>query len=335
MKRNQIVSFALVWVDQTPLRDRLVTECQEAMTRLEEIRERWHRYERKDRPAFIRWRAREFGVLLSEAREVEEKIRAMQELIHEVEREMRRHFQSPQSAYARVKFRQENPGAVEPEPELRSGTTRALTEFEQEALFREWVQKFLGTNPDKMDDDAYEVSFESFKAHMFTRVTKPAPSKPFASLPPSPEEAAEENREVDERVKVLYRRLVRQLHPDVRGDGTTDVSFLWHEAQEAYEAGDIARMELLLALSHLQAGTMSPNHGVGHLLVVQRDLERSTRALEKSIREARNEEAWDFAAVGATPHLAKDVERQLKHDLAGRTKYLRELEATVLQWAEP
>ena len=30
-----------------------------------------------------------------------------------------------------------------------------FTEFEKEALFQEWVHKFIGTNPDKLDDEAY------------------------------------------------------------------------------------------------------------------------------------------------------------------------------------
>ena len=75
---------------------------------------------------------------------------------------MRRAFQTPQSAYRRVKFRRENPHALEEEPPAyqpqNTGRARRLTEFEQEALFQDWVQKFMGTNPDKMDDAAYAVT---------------------------------------------------------------------------------------------------------------------------------------------------------------------------------
>src|SRR5580765_6530694 len=83
----------IVLVDQEPLRERMAAECSEAMARLERVREGWHHFERKDKPAFARWRAREFGALLSTAREVEDKIRDAQNLIHEVEIEMRRHIQ--------------------------------------------------------------------------------------------------------------------------------------------------------------------------------------------------------------------------------------------------
>src|SRR6266478_4497611 len=79
----------IVLIDQNPLRDRVAIECSDAMRRLERARAGWHHFERKDKPAFARWRAREFGALLSRAREVEIQIRDLQTLVHEVEVEMR------------------------------------------------------------------------------------------------------------------------------------------------------------------------------------------------------------------------------------------------------
>src|SRR4026208_1778055 len=73
----------IVLIDQKPLRERVAAECSEAMARLERARVGWRRFERKDKPAFARWRAREFGVLLSTAREVGTQIRDCQTLVHE------------------------------------------------------------------------------------------------------------------------------------------------------------------------------------------------------------------------------------------------------------
>src|SRR5690349_24387240 len=103
----------IVWIEQAPLRASAAGECTEMMLRLEQARRCWHQFERQDKPAFIRWRAREFGALLSTARDVEDKIRDAQHLIHEVEMEMRRKIQDPHSAYRRVLFRRENPGRSE------------------------------------------------------------------------------------------------------------------------------------------------------------------------------------------------------------------------------
>src|SRR4029453_7900355 len=82
-------AWDIALVDQEPLREQVAAECSEAMARLERVRERWHHFERKDKPAFARWRAREFGALLSAARGGEKKIRDCQTLVHGGERGMR------------------------------------------------------------------------------------------------------------------------------------------------------------------------------------------------------------------------------------------------------
>src|SRR5947207_5243901 len=153
----------IVWIDQAPLRANAAADCAVMMARLERARISWHQFERQDKPAFVRWRAREFGALLSTARDVEDKIRDAQNLIHEVQMEMRRKIQDPQSAYRRVMFRRGNPGVVAEEGAAfpnGSQPTGPLSEFERETLFRGWVKACMGTHPDKMDDEAYSTSFE-------------------------------------------------------------------------------------------------------------------------------------------------------------------------------
>src|SRR5205809_8095270 len=139
--------------------------------------------------------------------------------------EMRRKIQYPHSAYRRVLFRRENPGVAENRKTSSNGSqsTSHLSEFEQEALFQEWVQKFLGTNPAKMDDDAYSTSFEVFKSHMFVRPGS-VPDRPDPRPTDDVRRSAVDDGEkpanatepvtIDLRVKEIYRRLVRRLHPD-------------------------------------------------------------------------------------------------------------------------
>ena len=314
------------------------------MTRLEDARSGWHRFERKDKPAFARWRAREFGALLSAARDVEVEIRACQQLVHEVEMEMRRVFQDAHSAYQRVMFRRENPAAARAEEgDVRSrehGGARRLSDFEKEALFQAWVQKSLGTNPDKMDDEAYAETFEAFKAHMFRNPREEAPPLRNTRRPRAAKRTVEEEEDdkeaavaVDARVKALYRTLVRRLHPDLRADGNPAVSALWHEVQEAYAASDVARMEILLALSDIEANHMSDGTSLSQMCSVLAELERAARALEKSLLEAQGEDAWNFARTGPDADLRLRVERQLKSDLAARTLRLDLLRRTIADWA--
>jgi len=333
-----------VRIEQERLRECAAAECTSAKARLEGARRQWHHFERKDKPAFVRWRAREFGTLLSKAREVETQIRDAQTLVHEVEMEMRRGFQDAHSAYQRVMFRRENPTAGPDDEDAagpREGNSEAgkLSDFEKETLFQEWVKRSLGTNPDKMDDEAYLTTFEAFKSHMF----RGAPEEPRARNVQrrtaqkrieieEEEEEAEEAR--DARVKALYRILVRRLHPDLRDDASVGVSALWHEVQEAYAAGDVAHLEILLALIDIESNGTGAQTSVSQMRATLAELERATRALEKSLLEAEGEDAWDFAQSGPNGDLRLRVERQLKSDLAQRSLRLDVLTKTIAGWKQ-
>lgn len=341
-KEDPPVVCHIVLVDQEPLRRAAAAECTDARAQLETARIGWHRFEREDKPAFARWRAREFGVLLSKAREIEARIRESQALVHEVEMEMRRGFQDAHSAYRRVMFRRENPSVADEEAADvqpgKPGKAGRVSEFEKEALFQEWVQKSLGTNPDKMDDEAYSTTFEAFKSHMF-RSPLEEPRRSNEYRPAQKERTAAEPEEeeataaVDVRVKELYRILVRRLHPDLRADGNAAVSALWHEVQEAYAASDVARMEILLALSDIESNHMSDATSVSQMQSVLAELQRALRALEKSLLEAQGEDAWNFARSGPDENLRLRVQRQLKSDFATRTMRLDVLTRTIAAWA--
>ncbi|MEP7014114.1 MAG: J domain-containing protein [Verrucomicrobiota bacterium] len=335
------VEWQLVLTDQNPM---LKGECSAAMTRLEEVRTAWNRFEREDRPCFIRWRAREFGSLLSDLRDVEAQIRESQALVHEVEMEMRRGFYDPQSAYQRVMFRRENPASANDEPAYqprgRAGEERRFTDFEKEALFQDWVQKFIGTNPDKLDDEAYSTTFEAFKSHMFrSRQDEAPPVRNFRRVererPAQVKEEPEAAAPIDARVKELYRILVRRLHPDLRADGNAAASALWHEVQDAYAANDIAHLEILLAISGIGSDRFSEHTSVSKMQALLAELKRALFALEDSLRQARHDDAWNFARSGATPGLRERVQRELQANLRNRSARLSLLKRTIADWSRP
>lgn len=341
------VLFEIIIVDQEPLRAAAGSACSAMMAELDQARAAWHRFEREDKPSFVRWRAREFGPLLSELRDIEVQIRDRETLVHEVEMEMRRGFYDPQTAYRRVMLRRADPSAVPneppPQPRARTNAERSFTEFEKEALFQEWVQKSMGTNPDKLDDEAYETTFEAFKLHMFrSRPPEAAPSDNFRrgeeqrrSATDEPEEEEVAATPADARVKELYRLLVRRLHPDLRADGNAAASALWHEVQEAYAATDVAHLEILLALSEIEADRFSAQTSVSQMRAVVAELERALFALEDSLRQARSEDAWDFARSGAVAGLRQRVERDLQLTFRTRSNRLALLKQTIAAWAHP
>ena len=189
-----------------------------------------------------------------------------------------------------------------------------------------------------MDDEAYSTTFEAFKSHMFRSPLEEAwprnsrPSPRGRAAVESEEEGAEEVK-VDARVKELYRILVRRLHPDLRADSSVAVSALWHEVQEAYAAGDVARMEILLALSDIESNHVGNQTSIAQMRMVLVEVERALCALEKSLLEAESEDAWNFAQTGPASDLRRRVERELKSELAARTMRLAVLTETIADWA--
>lgn len=65
-----------------------------------------------------------------------------------------------------------------------------------------------------------------------------------------------------ERLRSLFRSMVRQLHPDINPDWTEEAKHLWMRVVEAYERADLKELEVLATLVEGELGTrneyMSP-----------------------------------------------------------------------------
>ncbi len=198
------------------------------------------------------------------------------------------------------------------------------------------MQRSLGTNPDKMDDEVYSARFEAFKIHMF-RAKPPEPprntaGRAAANVSSEKEDEQEAEPPTDLRVKELYRLLVRRLHPDLRADGNVAASALWHEVQEAYAANDIAQLEILLALSDVESDRFGEQTSLSQMRALLAELKRALFALTDSLSEARNEDAWDFARAGADAAMRLRVQRQLQGELRMRIDRLALLKQTIAGW---
>lgn len=330
-------SWHIILIDQEPLRRTARAECKKLMARLEKARAQWNGFEKEDKPAYGRWLAQEFGSLLSAVREIEDQIREKEMLIDEVEIEMRFGGRSGRSAYERVIYKRTHPSA-EPgdfeDPEIGGDSPAGaddVSDFEKEALFQDWLREFLGVNPDKLDDRSYWSTFDAFSFHMFGSggKTPPKPAPRPAVRPDAPEKT------VGSRLKELYRLLVRRLHPDTRADGEAEVSSLWHEVQEAYAAGNIERLETLLALSDIETDKFAAQTTLFQMSAVLKELKTALRNLQRSLRAAREDDAWDFATRGGGRTLRLRIAQELELELATRTDQLNRLNQSIATLSKP
>lgn len=344
--RRSLKGWTLVWVDQGPLRREAASECSRAIERLEKARAEWKRFEREDQPAFQRWTASTFGALMSRIRDVEGLVRDKERLIAEVEREM--YFSGSRSyraAFTRVQKRRDNPEA---EAETRAKTPppeeerahpeeseeEELDEFTQELLFEEFLRTFLGMNPDRMSDRQYEKMFADFKAKILGRDRSDAPP-PNGRAEPEPDFAPEPPKPPQDRVKELYRLLVRRLHPDLRADSNAEVSSIWHEVQEAYAAGNVERLEMLLAFTDIQSNTTGEHTSLFQMRSVLAELRSTFKALQRTLQTAKKDPAWNFARLANRSKIETRLRREMETTLQWHEDQLRQLEALIAQWTAP
>ena len=306
------------------------------MARVEQSRREWERFEREDQPAFARWMAATFGSLLTRLRDLEARMHEKESLVTMVEMETMLTGDSPQRAYERIMKSRANPP-----PEVEAGQDREQTSAppgdeeserpetpeEQREAFEEVLRLFMGIDPSELNPAEYDRMFQDFKQEVFEdpgREDVPFPARPTRAPPPK-----------DARVKELYRALVRRLHPDSRADNDPTVSALWHDVQDAYQAGNLDRLEMLLALTDLQSNQTGPQTSLSQLKAALAELNRSLRALQKSLRAARREHAWNFARTSDHSDLRERVRGELQSSEAELQDRLNHLEQVLALMSAP
>jgi hypothetical protein len=113
--------------------------------------------------------------------------------------------------------------------------------------------------------------------------------------------------EADEEIKLLYRKLVRQLHPDSKlkiDNPRIDQASLWQQTQDAYEQNDKTQLEYLEKylclvrgeLDHLNTSDFSK---LSNFLEVQLFYKRLKN------KELRKQPGWRFSKKKSFDHLEK------------------------------
>ena len=346
-RKNQSASTArgtwgrsIILVDQTTLRRETSRECTRLMARVEKARTEWTHFEQKDLPAFARWMAARFGSLMTRSRELSDLIREKEHLVAEVEAESWTTASPLHVAYRRVIYRREHPQPEyrppggpghERDPDADFDDGGPPDEFELEMMFDELLRN-VGINPDRMSNSAYEQLFREFKNKF-----GPPPSgpPPFHGNNDSPSSASRTPPQQQARIKEIYRILVRRLHPDLRADGDAAVSSIWHEVQEAYGAGDLDRLETLLALTDIKSNQAGDHTSLSQMRAVLEELARNLKALQKSLRHARKDDAWNFSRSNDRTTLETNFRHKLETELEEQQRRLQALETLIHDWSRP
>jgi hypothetical protein len=269
-------------IDGEPVRRAARIAHEKVRAQMEVMENQIKNFEEQELPAFQRWMHLNFGPEMAELREAGLAAANKEIILDRVAYYQFSWSISPVHAYAKVKNEMENPDrdtkinspdenddaagfdsiSNEDEEELRSIYNAASYEFEQETGNRA---------PD----------FESFKDAMGFE-NKQAKSSENKMGPKQ------------SRIKTLYRRIARSLHPDCSDQFSLREQKLWHRAQDAYKAGDVAALETVL--SHIEASAAGPLFALSVSDLMENTREMRTRVdyLEEDLQQARQHPAWRF-----------------------------------------
>ena len=289
----------LVLVDAVPIRAAATTRYRQAKEKFSEAQRLLARFQEKDKPKFERWLQEKFRDLVTDLRSSQGELNRLRELIFEVETRTWFNNQSCAAAYRdvleRKARRRDHPNEPPPADDLEE---KMRAHLEAEAR-----------------DEQEEAEGRS----------QPAPGGAHRRHLTPDKEA---------RLKAAYRAMARRLHPDRSRDGkiTPQMRERWHEAQQAYMAGDVELLESIESLCADEEGEVSADTPVSLILERTGRLVASLTQLANKMVHHRKEPAWAFSVL-------KDfskIERVMAKSLPGQIKTARaeiaELEEKISQW---
>jgi hypothetical protein len=130
----------------------------------------------------------------------------------------------------------------------------------------------------------------------------------------APEEAAVDPTET---LKLLYRQLVRKLHPDIHGADTFSRDdwrrAMWQRVQVAYQEKNIMGLRRLFHLTLLRSQELSDLR-VADLQISQKWIDEEIADTAKAIASLRKKPAWGFSRRKDLQPLERKLARQMEKD---------------------
>lgn len=291
-------------VDGSRIRRKITREYEKARRDLDRARDELERFENEDSPLFSRWMRRQFGSVLTELRETEQRLHELEDLILDIETEMLFNGTSPAQAYAHAMDRRDAAAEEPPDPAAEKDDP-----FSQSA-------RSSHSRPGQDDSDPFDDLFGALGGNK----SRPDRRKSSPTI---------------QRLKELYRALARRLHPDVRKEMTPQTREWWHQAQEAYEAGDVVALETILCLCEIEDAGHTEKTSLSLLQRMSAQLKKSLRQIKSQLATHRRQPAWNFARRTDLAELEATMRRHMNADLRAMKERLQLMESHIATLRTP
>ncbi len=129
------------------------------------------------------------------------------------------------------------------------------------------------------------------------------------------------------KIKRIYRRLAKQLHPDINPMTVEipELKELWNAVMTAYNSNSLEDMEE----AELLVNKALKKIGMGYREIEIPDLPRKIEELEGSIREIRETDPYQYKYILENPDAVKEKIHDLEEQIKIYTEYEKELEAII------
>jgi hypothetical protein len=243
---------------------------------------------------------------------------ADEELIFQVENEAMFSGCSDARAYQWVMELHENPEPPRPRPPGGREADRERNPF--------------GARPESGTDDDEEDPMEEFMNEFFRRFGPGArPQDNHGPQNGQPTESAAPAH-ASARLKELYRSVVRRLHPDIQREMTAQKTEWWHQAQAAYEAGEVEQLEVILTLCEIGDSGTTAHTSASLLQRITAQLKNSLREIKRQLAGQRRDPAWNFSRRTDQDALAVQTRRTLMGDLERMRYQCRTIQEMIARW---
>ncbi len=287
-------------LDGAPIRRKARREYEKVLRELDQAKAEAERFESQDKPQFSKWISANFGALLTELRELQEKLYHTQELVNEVQQEFYYgNYRSIHNAYKKVMRRRNAPDEISAEEKAAAEAEEAELRRDFEEIFNEAAQEFwekMGVNPEE-------------------------PAAPRKGTKPRPAS----------RLKELYRRLVRLLHPDKGARRTPREIEWWHQTQAAYQSQNVEQLELILTLIEIEQRG-STDASVSVLAQLTLEFKKSLKALKRQLSGFKQDVAWNFSQLVDFSGLMRRTRIQLESERDHILWLLQKYERQIATW---
>lgn len=381
----------IIVLDSSQLRKKALQDCKRARTTFEKAELELSVYESEDVPAYHRWFRVQFGPMIEQGRDIQQKIQEIQVRMQRIgsfaglkgcsfreaadflerdpkgfeaegERMWKEHQEREEQARRRAEeqhkmifgqilddfraYLRQRKRSIERRLSLgreapsdiayslqcdyldRAGLPYDLSlQFFECGEMTDLLAEFGLPNSDEDEEDGDDDLFENLD-DMF---------KSLGAENPFEEHRTKAKHHDAARFKALRRELAFALHPDQGGAGDPRKLELWHQVQEAIEAKDIDRLEVLHAHVQDMQGELEPQTAPIYSIRKLTQMYRSSReALRRKLRGFKKSREWGFSKTSEKHRekLEKEITREIRDELRMWRRELEDVERQYRQFVK-